>query len=126
MYRSRRWLAVAAAVLFVGTVEALSDTAFDALLPFPFHTLLLVAVVAVVAAIGAWLAFRQIDRLTLDLRERNEVLESRNAVLRAVYDISLAVAGRADPDQTIAAIVDHARSLLRVDAALLALDGPAG
>jgi signal transduction histidine kinase len=126
MYRSRRWLAVAAAVLLVGTVEALSDTAFDALLPFPFHTLILVAVIAVVAAIGAGLAFRQIDRLTLDLRERNDVLESRNDVLRAVYDIGLAVAGQADPDQTIAAIVDHARSLLRVDAALLALDGPAG
>jgi signal transduction histidine kinase len=126
MYRSRRWLAVAAAVLLVGTLEALSDTAFDALLPFPFHTLFLVAVVGAVAAIGAWLAFRQIDRLTRDLRERNDVLESRNDVLRALYDTSLAVAGQADPDQTIAVIVDHARSLLRADAALLALDGPAG
>jgi signal transduction histidine kinase len=126
MYRSRRWLAVAAAVLLVGTLEALSDTAFDALLPFPFHTLFLVAVVGAVAAIGAWLAFRQIDRLTGDLRERNDVLASRNDVLRALYDTSLAVAGQADPDQTIAVIVDHARTLLRADAALLALDGPAG
>ena len=126
MDSSRRLLVVAAAVVLVGTGEALSDTAFDAFLPFPFHTLLVLAVVAAVVGTGAWYAFRQIDRLNGDLRERNEVLESRNAVLRAVYDISLAVAGQADPDQTIAAIVDHARSLLRVDAALLALDGPAG
>jgi two-component system nitrate/nitrite sensor histidine kinase NarX len=124
-YRGR-WFLVAAAVLFVGLVEALSDTAFDAFLPFPFHTLLVVAVVAVVVASGALFSFRQIDRLTHDLRERNSILESRNAVLRAVYDVSLAVSGQADPDQTIAAIVDHCRSLLRVDGALLALDGPAG
>jgi signal transduction histidine kinase len=126
MHRRSRWLVVAAAVLLVGAVEALSDTAFDAFLPFPFHTLLLVAVVAAVAGAGSWLAFRQIDRLTRDLRERNEVLEGRNAVLRAVYDISLAVSGQADPDQTIASILDHARSLLGADGALLALDGPSG
>ena len=126
MYRSRRWLAVAAAVLLVGTVEALSDTAFDALLPFPFHTLLVVAVVAAVVGTGALISFRRIDGLTGDLRERNEILESRNEVLRAVYEIGLAVAGQADPDKTIASIVEHARSLLRVDGALLALDAPSG
>jgi len=126
MYRRRRWFAVIAAVLLVGTVEALSDTAFDAFLPFPFHTLLVLGVVSVVVGTGAWYAFRRIDRLTNDLQERNAALESRNAVLRAVYDVSLAVSGQADPDQTIASIVQHARSLLRVDAALLALDGPAG
>jgi len=126
MYRRRRWFAVIAAVLLVGTVEALSDTAFDAFLPFPFHTLLVLGVVSVVVGTGAWYAFRRIDRLTNDLQERNAALESRNAVLRAVYDVSLAVSGHADPDQTIVSIVQHARSLLRVDAALLALDGPAG
>ena len=126
MYRHRRWLGVLAAVLFVGAVEALSDTAFDAFLPFPFHTLLVLAVVAVVVGTGAYYAFRQIDRLTLDLRERNAVLESRNAVLKALYDVSVAVSGRADPDATIASIVHHARSLLRVDGALLGLEGPGG
>jgi signal transduction histidine kinase len=127
MYRRhRRWFFVVAAVLFVGTVEALSDTAFDAFLPFPFHTLLVVAVVAAVVGTGAWFSFRQIDSLTRDLRGRNSVLESRNAVLRAVYDVSLAVSGQADPDSTIASIAEHARLLLGVDGALLALDGPAG
>jgi two-component system nitrate/nitrite sensor histidine kinase NarX len=126
MDRRRRWFVVVAAVLLVGTVEALSDTAFDAFLPFPLHTLPVLGVVSVVVGTGAWYAFRRIDRLTDDLQERNAALESRNAVLRAVYDVSLAVSGQADPDQTIASIVQHARSLLRVDAALLALDGPAG
>jgi signal transduction histidine kinase len=122
----RRWLAVVAAVVLVGTVEVLSDTASDAFLPFPFHTLLVLAVVTAVVGTGAGYAFRRIDRLAGDLRVRNAALESRNVVLRAVYDVSLAVSGQADPDQTIASIVGHARSLLGVDAALLALDGPAG
>src|ERR1035437_6013496 len=99
MYPGRRWLVVPAAVLLVGTVEALSDTVFDAFLPFPFHALLVLAVVAAVGGTGAWEAFRRIDRLTRDLRERNAALESRNAVLRAVYDVSLSVSGQADPDR---------------------------
>jgi len=98
VYRRRRWLAVLLAVLLVGVVEALSDTAFDAFLPFPFHTLLVLAVVGGVVGTGALFAFRQIDRLTRDLRERNAVLESRHAVLKALYDVSVAVSGRADPD----------------------------
>jgi signal transduction histidine kinase len=122
----RRWIAVASAVLFVGAVVALSDTVFDAFLPFPFHTLLVVSVVAVVVATGAIYSFRLIDRLHQDLRDRNAVLESRNAVLRAVYDVSLAVSGRADPARTIASIIDHARTLLGAEGALLAMDGPGG
>jgi signal transduction histidine kinase len=126
MHLPRRWIAVAIAVLFVGTVEALSDSVFDAFLPFPFHTLLVASVVAIVVATGALYSFRLIDRLNQDLRDRNTVLESRNAVLKAVYDVSLAVSGRADPGKTIASIVDHARTLLGADGALLAMDGPGG
>jgi two-component system nitrate/nitrite sensor histidine kinase NarX len=120
-----RWLAVAAALVFIGAVEVLSDSVFDALLPFPRDTIFVLGAVATVAIIAARYAFRVIDGLTGDLVERNDDLAKRNAVLAAVYDVSLAVSGQADPETVLAAIVDHARDLLGVDAALLALCGPA-
>lgn len=124
MHPHRRWTAVIAAILFIGVVEMLSDSLLDPVMPFPFDTLFVLGAVATVAIIAAGYAFRLIDRLTGDLVERHEALKSRNAALRAVYDVSLAVSGQADPEQTLAAIVDHARDLLRVDAALLVLCGP--
>jgi signal transduction histidine kinase len=124
LYPRRRWAVVFAAILFVGVVEALSDSLLDAVLPFPFDTVFVLGAVATVAIVAAWYAFRLIDRLVSDLMHRHQALRSRNAALRAVYDVSLAVAGQADPDETLAAIVDHARRLLGVDAALLALCGP--
>jgi len=126
MYRRGRWLAVIAAVLFIAAVELLSDSVLDAALQFPFDTLLVVAVVSVVAVAAASLAFRHIDRLARGIEERNTELEARNAALRAVYDVSLAVAGQTDPRLTITGILDRARALLKTDAALLAVDGPAG
>jgi signal transduction histidine kinase len=126
MYRRRRWLAVFAALGLVVIVEVLSDSLLDDALRFPLDAIVVTMVMSVVAAVGSWLAFARIDRLDRDLVDRNIALESRNAALRAVYDVSLAVAGRADPEQTITSIVDHARRLLNVDAALVALDGPAG
>jgi two-component system nitrate/nitrite sensor histidine kinase NarX len=126
MYRRRRWLAVIAAVLFIAAVELLSDSVLDATLQFPFDTLLVVAVVSVVAVAAATATFRQIDGLARGIGERNTELEARNAALRAVYDISLAVAGQTDPRQTIAGVLDRARDLLNMDAALLAVDGPGG
>ncbi len=126
MDRRRRWLAVVAALLFITVVELLSDTVLDAALQFPLDTVLVVAVVAVVAVTAAWRAFGQIDQLAHDIGERNTELEARNAALRAVYDVSLAVAGQTDPQQTIAGILDRARDLLDMDAALLSADGPAG
>jgi two-component system nitrate/nitrite sensor histidine kinase NarX len=121
-----RWLAVVAAVAFIGVAVTLIDISFDALLGFPWKTLVVTSAISVVVAAAAWLAIGRIDRLGRDLVERNEALESRNAVLRAVYEVSLSVAGQADPEHTIAVIVDHARNLLRVDAAILALDTPRG
>jgi signal transduction histidine kinase len=126
MYPRRRWMAVLAALLIIGTVEVLSDTALDAVLPFPYGALLVFGTVVAVVMVAAWFAFRLIDRLTLDLIERHAALEARTEALRAVYDVSLAVSGQADPDQTIGSIVGHARRLLRVDAAILALNGPDG
>ncbi len=124
MHPHRRWAAVIAAILLIGVVEALSDSLLDPIIPFPFDTVLVIGTVATVAIIAAWYAFSLIDRLTGDLVERHEALKSRNAALRALYDVSLAVSGQADPEQTLAAIVGHARDLLRVDAALLVLCGP--
>jgi two-component system nitrate/nitrite sensor histidine kinase NarX len=124
MYPRRRWAVVFGAILLVGVVEALSDSLLDTVLPFPLDTFFVLGVVAAVAIVAAWYAFRLIDRLTGDLFERHEALKYRNAALRAVYDVSLAVSGQADPDETLAAIVEHARRLLGVDAALLVLCGP--
>lgn len=121
MYPRRRWAVVFGAILFVGVAETLSDSLFDTLLPFPLRSIVMVGVVALVAIVAAWYAFALIDRLTHDLIARHQALRSRNAALRAVYDVSLAVAGQADPEEVLTAIVDHARRLLRVDAALLAL-----
>ena len=126
MYPRRRWLAVLAGLLVIGAVEAMSDTVLDAVLPFPYGGMLVFGTVVVVVSFAAWFAFRVIDRLTLDLMERHAALESRTEALRAVYDVSLAVSVQADPEQTIGAIVGHARRLLRADASLLALDGPDG
>ena len=80
MYRRRRWLVVVAAVVLVGTVEVLSDTASDAFLPFPFHVLPVLAVVSVVVGTGAWYAFRRIDRLAKDLEERNTALAKKKSL----------------------------------------------
>ena len=121
-----RWLAVGAAVVFIGLVVSVTDVSFDAVLVFPWKTVVVATVISVVVAAAAWLAFGRIDKLGRDLLERNEALESRNAALRAVYDVSLSVAGQKDPEHTIAVIVEHARTLLKADAAILALDTPRG
>ena len=124
MYPRRRWAVVFAAIFLVGVVEALSDSLLDTVLAFPLDTIFVLGVVATVAVVAAWFALRLIDRLSVDLVERHEALVARNATLRAVYDVSLAVSRQADPDETLAAIVEHSRRLLRVDAALLVLCGP--
>jgi signal transduction histidine kinase len=126
MMLRNRWFAVGAAVVFIGLVVSLTDVSFDAVLVFPWKTVVVTAVISVVVAAAAWLAFGRIDKLGRDLLERNEALESRNAALRAVYDVSLSVAGQKDPEHTIAVVVEHARTLLKADAAILALDTPKG
>jgi signal transduction histidine kinase len=126
MYPRHRWAVVLGAICFVAVVEALSDSLLDAALPFPRNAIFVTGIVAAVAMVAAWFAFRLIDRLTADLLQRHEDLQSSNAALRAVYDVSLAVSTETDLDVTMAMIVDRARRLLDVDAALLVLGGPDG
>jgi len=121
-----RWLAVAAIVVCIAIFEAAADKWLDRTLAWPWKLIIVTTAIALVASAWAWLAFNAIDRLERDILDRNQTLESRNAMLRAVYDVSLAVAGQADPDTTISTILDHARSLVRADAALLALQTPTG
>ena len=115
-----------AAVAVVGGIEIVVDSSLDAVLAWPWKTAVVTLVMGLVAGAAVWFAAGQIDRLRADLTERNATLQSRNETLRAVYDISLAVSGQADPDRTISAIVEHARRLLGVEGAVLALDTPNG
>jgi two-component system nitrate/nitrite sensor histidine kinase NarX len=126
MYPRHRWAVVFGSILFIGTVEGLSDSLLDPLLPFPLNTLLVLGTVAVVAIVAAWYAFRIIDRLMGNLLRRHQQLFRRNAALRAVYGVSLALAGQGDPDEVLVSIMDHARRLLRADATLLVLEGSNG
>jgi signal transduction histidine kinase len=124
--RTRRWLTVLVPVAVVGTIEALSDSALDELLPFPRDTLLVVSVVAVLAVIGGWFAWRSIDRLTATLERRNRELESRAATTRALHQVGLAIAALADLDAILQVIVDSARGLLGADVAVLVRSAPDG
>jgi signal transduction histidine kinase len=121
-----RWLAVLAAVAFVAVVEIAVDSSLDAIFAWPWKTAILTLMTSLVAGVAVWLAAGQIDRLRDDLTDRNAALQSRNETLRAVYDVSLAVSGQADPDRTISTTVDHTRRLLGVEGVVLALDAPNG
>jgi signal transduction histidine kinase len=121
MYPRHRWAVVIGSILFIGAVEVLSDSVLDPLLSFPLDTILVMATVATLACVAAWYAFRLIDRLMDDVWRRHQELLHRNASLRAVYDVSLALVGQHDPDEVLESIVDHARRLLRADAALLVI-----
>jgi signal transduction histidine kinase len=126
MYHRLRWLAVVAGLLIIAAVEVAADTVLDGSVRFPLDALLVVAVVAMVAFVAASLDFRQIDRLTGNLMARNAELESRNATLRAVYDVSLAVSSRKDPALTMDTILQRTRELLSMDAALLRIEDETG
>jgi len=126
MYPRHRWAAVVGSIVFIGVVEALSDSLLDPLLPFPLDTLLVVATVAVVGVVAARYAFGLIDRLVDKQLRRHEDLLHRNAALRAVYEVSLALVGQHDPDEVLDSILGHARRLLRAEGALLALSSDGG
>jgi signal transduction histidine kinase len=117
----RRWFYVALAVAAIGLVELISDSVLDPMLPFPWDTVVVMAVVALFAIAGAWLAFRSLDRLTEVLHERNAELEASNAASRALHRVTLALATLPELQAILQAVVDNARTLLGADVALLVL-----
>ena len=98
MFRRSRWLLVVLAILVIGAVELVSDSLLDPIVPFSGDTLLVMAVIAGVGLAGVTLAFRSIDRLAAELRERNAELEASNATTRALHRVSLALATLSDLD----------------------------
>ena len=126
MLGRRRWLAIAGPVAAIAILELASDTYLDPYLPFPGDTIVVVAAIAIVAAVLGRLAFRSIDRLAGALRARNLELERRNASIRALQGVGLAIAGLTDLDEILRTAVESARSLLDADVALLVLVGADG
>ncbi len=124
--RGLRWLSVIAPVVAVAVIELVSDGLLDALMPFPLDTVVVVAIVAILAWAFSSLAFRRIDLLAEELQARNADLERREASARALHRVSVAVAAIDDLDEILRAIVGAARDLLDVDVAVLLAYRPDG
>jgi len=124
--RPLRWLSVVAPVVAVAVIELVSDGLLDEMFPFPLDTIVVVALVAVLAWVFSGIAFDRIDRLSSELRRRNVDLERREASARALHRVSVAVAAMADLDEILTVIVGQARELLAADVAVLLLYGPDG
>ena len=121
MFTRSRWLLVVIALVVIALVELVSDSILDPVVPFPADTFLVMGVIAAVGLLGVTIAFRSIDRLAAQLRERNAELEASNATTRALHRVSLAVTTLSDLDAILQTIVDSARDLLEGDVALLVL-----
>ena len=124
--RRVRWLAVVLPAVVVGIIELLSDTVLDPFLPFPWDTLLVTVVVALLAAVFARWTFARIDRLTTSLEARNTEVETRAASANALHAVSQAIASLADLEEILEATVSSARTLLSAELGLLVLIGPDG
>ena len=121
MFTRSRWVVVLVALVVIGLVELVSDSILDPIVPFPGDTFLVMAVIAGVGLLGVAIAFRSIDRLAAQLRERNAELEVSSATTRALHRVSLALATLSDLEAILQTIVDSARDLLGADVALLVL-----
>ncbi len=126
IHLSLRWLIVLVPALIVSALEQVSDTLLDQQLSFPLDNLLITSAVLVIGVAFARFAFSRIDALTGALRTRNEALEESEASLRALNRVSVAIAALSDVDHVLAAVVRHARELLRADVAVILLEGPDG
>ncbi len=126
MFDRLRWLTVVLPALAVGAIEWLSDTALDEILPFPGDTIVVVLIVGALAFAFSSLTFRRIDALAGQLEDRNAELQRRNASIRALHGVSLAITAISELDRIMQAVVDQARGLVGADGALLLLDSGAG
>lgn len=121
-----RWLAVVLPGLAVAFLELLSDTALDRAMPFPLDMIFVTVVVVALALVFSLIAFRRIDSLAGDLAARNAELERRNATVRALNQVGLAIGAISGLDRILQAVVDQARELLDADGAVLLVDAGTG
>jgi len=121
MFVRARWLVVLGGIVVVALAELLSDSVLDPILPFPLDTLAVMAVMAVIASLGATLAFRRLDAMESVLRERNLELESNDASIRALHRVSMSLSTLTVLDALLQAVVESARDLLDADVAVMVL-----
>jgi signal transduction histidine kinase len=126
MFRRLRWLAIILPGLAVGLIELVSDSALDSVIPAGWDALVVVALVVLLAAVFSYLTFRRIDALAGALARQNAELARRNATVRALHRVSLAITALGELDRILEAIVEQARDLLHADGAALLVDGPGG
>ncbi|MEO8470419.1 MAG: histidine kinase, partial [Chloroflexota bacterium] len=126
MFGRLRWLTVILPGILVGLIELFSDNTLDEALPAPWDTVVVVAVVVALAALFSFYAFRRIDTLAGELTRQNVELERRNATVRALHRVSLAITALTDLDPILQSIVDQARLLLGADGAVLYIDAGSG
>ena len=126
MFGRLRWLAIVVPGLIVAVMELLSDTTLDEALPFPMDAIVVTTVVVVLSFVFSYLAFRRIDNLAVALASRNAELERRNATVRAINQVNLAISAISGLDRILQAVVDQARELLDADGAVLFVDAGTG
>jgi signal transduction histidine kinase len=121
-----RWAIILVATAFVVVVEGLSDTLLDGVVPFPLDTAIVGLIVLGAGIVTSAVAFRVVERLERELRERNARLEAREATTRTLHAMTVAITALAELTDVLAATTRNARALLGADAAWLVLSTPEG
>ena len=121
-----RWAAILVPTAVVVVVEASSDLFVDQAVPFPFDTVFVGLVVLAAGLVTSTIAFRLVERLQRQLRERNAELERREATARALHAMTVSITAMADLPEVLQATARSARELLRADVTWLVLATPDG
>lgn len=125
MFRGLRWLAVILPGAFIGLLELFGEDTLDRTLTRPWDVLVVVGIVMSLAWLFSRQVFGRIDALSGAAVRQNAELERRNATLRALHRVSLAITSMRDLDAVLDVIVDQARVLLSADGAALLVDAEA-